>query len=505
MDMEHVITNAERTLLADYDRQRRLRLARGIAHILGAVVSVGLAFSLLNLVLRVAAEHHLPSGGDPSWALLGAIVVTDALFGGALLAVYRGKANLASTCVSAAIALGTLSYLFIGNHGYTLGPQTLAGVLGLFAILVAVGYLGNAAALIATTLGLNLVSMFTLVMGIPFPAPNAALAAQYHQPITESTFLVLDHATALRFIPVVIILQWAVAALLLAGGNTYRHTLQDLADTRVAYERARQLDELKDQFITTVNHELRNPIMMMQTYVELLRLRGGALTPAKRDELISNASQAGRTITALIESILSVRELDQATNDFIPDAVNVRDTILTASQIVTPDAEGLPPRELRILAPADLVIWGDAVRLQQILTNLISNAMKYSPPDTPIEIAAFPFEELHPTQGRRASEPPPPLVEITVRDYGLGIPPEQLPLLFQRFVRLPRDLASSTIGNGLGLYLCRLYATAMGGRIWVESTGEEGQGSIFHLRLPVPPHRQQSAEDWSASAIDTLA
>lgn len=73
-----------------------------------------------------------------------------------------------------------------------------------------------------------------------------------------------------------------------------------------------------------------------------------------------------------------------------------------------------------------------------------------------------------------------------MRDYGLGIPPKQAPLLFERFVRLPRDLASTVIGNGLGLHLCKTLVEAMGGRIWIESSGEPGEGSTFRFTLPEP-------------------
>jgi signal transduction histidine kinase len=118
--------------------------------------------------------------------------------------------------------------------------------------------------------------------------------------------------------------------------------------------------------------------------------------------------------------------------------------------------------------------------LQQILSNLISNAVKYSPPDTPIEIAAAPHA------GSKS-------VEITVRDYGLGIPLNQQDLVFERFVRLERELKSKAKGNGLGLYLCRMLTQALGGKIWVESAGIPGEGSTFHVLLPVPVPEQVMA------------
>jgi signal transduction histidine kinase len=89
---------------------------------------------------------------------------------------------------------------------------------------------------------------------------------------------------------------------------------------------------------------------------------------------------------------------------------------------------------------------------------------------------------------RRGVAEPRVVGEIAVRDCGHGIPPEQLPLLFNRFARLPRDLASPVSGSGLGLYLCREFAEAMGGSIRAESTGVEGEGSTFRLYLPLPPH-----------------
>lgn len=92
------------------------------------------------------------------------------------------------------------------------------------------------------------------------------------------------------------------------------------------------------------------------------------------------------------------------------------------------------------------------------------------------------------------------MVEIRVQDQGLGIPPEQQGFLFNRFVRLPRDLASTIRGNGLGLYLCRQFAEAMGGSIGVVSTGVPGEGSTFYLRLPLPPPELRAAGQQSVLA-----
>jgi K+-sensing histidine kinase KdpD len=125
-----------------------------------------------------------------------------------------------------------------------------------------------------------------------------------------------------------------------------------------------------------------------------------------------------------------------------------------------------------------------------VIAELFAAALKYSAPGTPIRVASHVNGVSDSAVGEHGSAPSEAqaFVELTVQDFGLGIPPDQIPLLFRRFVRLQRDLASRTLGTGLGLYLCRVYVEVMGGTIWVESTGIEGEGSTFHLRLPLAPH-----------------
>jgi signal transduction histidine kinase len=169
----------------------------------------------------------------------------------------------------------------------------------------------------------------------------------------------------------------------------------------------------------------------------------------------------------------------------------LRQAIYDAAKLIDPREAGSAVRDLRVDVDELLLVWGDRVRLQQIFTNLLTNAAKYSDPGTTIEVTARILGAEGSESGRwrqrRQKASQQQAVEIAVRDHGLGIPAEQIPLLFNRFMRLPRDLASKVPGTGLGLYLCRVMTVAMGGRIWVESTGIAGEGSTFYLELPLPP------------------
>ena len=123
--------------------------------------------------------------------------------------------------------------------------------------------------------------------------------------------------------------------------------------------------------------------------------------------------------------------------------------------------------------PASLKVQADPVRFRQVLLNLSINALKYSPPPTPIAFSA------------RMVNFPVPGVIVSVIDRGKGISEQDKDRLFQRFVRLDHDLNSSVRGSGLGLYISHRLVEAMDGKIWVESKGIPGEGSQFNVQLPI--------------------
>jgi signal transduction histidine kinase len=448
------------------ERQRRLRLARILAPTFAVLQALGLGGNLFAMVRN---------GPPPLLTALGDVGsgVCFALFGLAVLFVRRAWIGPATFGIVTGAAIAILSPTLGWVYSQGVDTNTITGVASYAVIILLAGVLtGNGWITAGVTL---LVNAFTVYIYLFAPRAQAVQA-------------IMTRETS-NMLPLALSAEWGFAVLLIAALRIYEPAFRELAQVRVAYQRAQKLDELKDQFISSVNHELRNPVMALLAYLEGVEQIGGDVLQPRLRQYVERAHRAGLDLRALIQSILDTRRMDQGADDFTPAAVNVRATLDTALALIDPREAKAAERDLHVRMPYDLAIWGETVRLQQILTNLISNAIKYSKPGTPIEIAA---QIVHaPRKGQRG--PGVAMAEITVRDYGLGIPPEEAPLLFQRFVRLPRDLASTTIGNGLGLFLCRVYAEAMGGCIWVESSGIEGEGSTFHLRLPLPPENAPPA------------
>jgi signal transduction histidine kinase len=494
---------SEREIYRDYEHNRRLYLARILLPVF-AVVQCAVFFVS---VLALLAAHFQPPIVQ-IFAFNTALVGVDAaLHAAGLLFLRRGRVREATMCVIVPAGITIVGPALIWDLFYRAGPHmvsptlaiTLSEVAATLVLIVLAGLLAtNRWTLVGTTLLMNVYSLFILANALQSPEAGPALRS---------------NAALLLAFPV--FAQWAVMGVLIAAAGTYQQTLRELGDVRVAYARAQQLDELKDQFITHVNHELRSPVMAMHGHVELLLLAEDSLSPAERHAYLERAKHAGDDLVALVTSVLSVRRLEEDRDTIVPTAMSVRAALDAALHLLDPREGRQSERELRVHIPDGLEVWAEPMRVRQILINVLSNAVKYSPPGTPVEVAAellpaaaVGISDLKPWQHVLAPRSQPsqageqhPMVRMSIRDYGLGIPPDQIPLLFKRFVRLPRDLASNVPGNGLGLYLCRTLAEAMGGTIWVESTGVEGEGTTFYVQLPAPPepHVSSSLSDRTAS------
>ena len=477
---------ANQSIYLEYILDRRRRLTAVIAPVIALLALV--SFIIFSVFLVALGTH--PFSLEMIDATIG--LTTVALVVATLLARWR-RANLAAsvTVVSISAAIVLVQLIWILTRG--IDPYGLLLFTALDIAIVLLGVLGTERTTIVST------AIFSLITaGLWFFAPRAPGMEQ----LIDSELILV--------VPMSILAEWGIAVLQIATLRTSRQTLSQLGSLTMAYERVRQLDELKDEFISSVNHELRTPLMAMLGYLEVLKLSVNRVSSEQMVNLVEQANQAGADLRHLVDSILESRRQDQGSSNFESVAVNIRAALEVAVRMLdSADTQAAPsgraaqpePRDLHIAAAPTLEVWGDKTRLQQILVNLLSNAMKYSAPSTPIVVSAYPAPEqvaialdplLEGLKGgrRRRARGETRAVKIVVRDYGLGVPPEQAPLLFQRFARLPRDLASNVIGNGLGLWLCQQLTQAMHGRIWVESTGVEGEGSEFHLLLPAPPEER---------------
>ncbi len=243
----------------------------------------------------------------------------------------------------------------------------------------------------------------------------------------------------------------------------------------LAYERQKELDVLKDQFIMTASHELRTPLTALQGYIELLGEHDVALSAEMRASFIEKARLGSDELALMVNNIMDASRVHIDIEKMSPRPIPLRKAVTYVLEIM----QGLVEREKRVISVdiADhLLVIADRMRLRQVLLNLISNAFKYSPEGSPIEINAVQDEQQ---------------VRLSVRDYGLGVPERDQPLLFERFVRLERDLNSPVRGAGLGLYISKQLVEAMGGRIWLESSGVPGEGSLFIFVLQLAAQEQE--------------
>ena len=230
--------------------------------------------------------------------------------------------------------------------------------------------------------------------------------------------------------------------------------------------RERQVERLKADFIATVSHELRTPVTPIKGYADLLRRRGESMTLERRNECLEVISDRCDHLARLVEDLLLASRIS-ATEGSATAQVDIASADLVALVHRAAGDFGTDGDRVRLALPADPVqVVCDPMRVIQVLTNLIGNALKYSPAGSPVDV------RLDVEDGT---------AYVDVVDSGRGIPADQLERVFEKFHRVEDPMRMTTGGTGLGLYIARQLSTAMGGTLTCAST--LGTGSVFRFTL----------------------
>jgi signal transduction histidine kinase len=236
-----------------------------------------------------------------------------------------------------------------------------------------------------------------------------------------------------------------------------------------ANARLQEFDRIKSEFVATIAHDFRSPLMAIRGFAELA-LEEPDLPPERRSEFMRTIISETDDLASLANDTLLISHMETGQLHYDWTPVDVRRELKEA---IPP---GLTAHTVVVDVPEDFpVIKADVLRLRQVLNNLVSNAIKYSPAGGTVTL--------------RARERGTGQVLVEVIDEGLGIPEDQVGRLFQKFERVRGGEHMKIPGTGLGLYICKRIVEGHRGRIWVES--EPGRGSTFAFALPVDPALQE--------------
>lgn len=229
--------------------------------------------------------------------------------------------------------------------------------------------------------------------------------------------------------------------------------------------RFRQAEELKSTFVSVVSHELKTPVALIKGYAETLRREDADWDGETMQESLGVIAEEADHLTHLIDSLLEASRIQAGGLKLEPTDVHMP---RLAERVVDGFQTQTRVHTFELDFPPDFPpVWGDPERLREVMSNLVSNAVKYSPDGGTVWV------------GGRIDQTG---TTIYVADQGMGIPPEEQSRIFDRFHRVESGLHRSTEGTGLGLYLVKAIVEAHGGRVWVESA--PGRGSIFIFTLP---------------------
>lgn len=255
-----------------------------------------------------------------------------------------------------------------------------------------------------------------------------------------------------------------------SGGQEFALTLGQALSHRAALVAQRELQTLKSDFYAMVTHDLRSPAGTIGLAMDLLLKGDVGPISGEQAELLAIANHAARKLLVLVNNYLDFAKIDAGHLRLKIETVELSALISASAQLARIQSQAKGQSLTLLLGELPVMIHADGERLQQVVDNLLSNAVKYTPAGGRIEVALL-------VSG--------PAVELRITDSGRGFAPEQLPLLFTKYHRLPDAGGSGTDGTGLGLLIVKDIVTAHGGTIKAQSPGPE-LGSSFTVTLPLP-------------------
>jgi signal transduction histidine kinase len=255
----------------------------------------------------------------------------------------------------------------------------------------------------------------------------------------------------------------------------YSHELEEkqaeleaaTASLKAANERLKELDRLKDDFISTVTHELRTPLTSIRAFSEIL-YDNPDIDAAERHRFLGLVIKESERLTRLINQVLDLAKLESGLAEWQSADVDLREIVADAVNATSQIFKGRAVAIEASLPPHATLVTADRDRVMQVMLNLLSNAVKFCPAGTGrVEVSL-------------AGEGPS--VRVDVRDNGIGVSREHQAVIFEKFRQVGDTLTRKPAGTGLGLAICREIIARLGGRLWLES--EPGRGSVFSFSLP---------------------
>lgn len=227
--------------------------------------------------------------------------------------------------------------------------------------------------------------------------------------------------------------------------------------------RSKIIDEKKTEFISIASHEIKTPITIIKAYTQIAKSMA-AKQSTELQTILGKVDFQTSKLLALVQQLLDVSKLENGSLQYKPERMEMNAFILDAVQVIQ---HILPDNVVSVQTCEDTWINIDRLRMDQVISNILTNAAKYSAAGTEIKVSCMRLPDGN--------------MQISIKDRGIGMSEDSIKSAFDKFYR-DKDVLHSHSGLGMGLYVASKIVTDHGGRIWVES--EEGKGSVFYFSLP---------------------